>query len=292
MNKSAISIVMATYNRADLVGKQLQAFEAQDIDHDLFEIIIVNDGSKDETASVLNEWKKRLDNLRVVHQSNSGPAAARNRGVEEAKGEVIAFTDDDCIVDTDWIRQIQQVFKREEVKVVLGHTYTKRESRTPLTHQIENKQWNPVVPTCNAAYLKVFFEELGGFDTTFPYPHNEDTDLAWRALQRTEVHYCDKMKVYHPPVPVPFMKQVKRMRMLKSEFFLYRKNKDAYKKWRTSNPWFTIYYEVFLKHQFRNLKFHLGFYTKPALAVKGLALSMAWWAYLVLLFPAFLKQSK
>jgi glycosyltransferase involved in cell wall biosynthesis len=282
---------MATYNRADLLSKQLTAFENQELSTDDFEIIIVNDGSTEETDMVLNEWLERLKNLSVIHQANGGPAAARNRGVEEAKGEIIAFTDDDCIADPDWTKQISIKFASPEVNVVLGHTYTTPEKRTPLTHQIENKKWNPVVPTCNAAYRKSFFEELGGFDTSFPHPHNEDTDLAWRALERGEVHYCDAMKVYHPPVPVPFSKQVKRMNMLQSEFFLYRKNKTAYRKWRAHSPWLTIYSEVFVKHQMRNLRFHLGFYRKPILLAKGLALSVAWWAYLLVLLPTFISQS-
>lgn len=291
MKKVKLSVVMATYNRSDLLVKQLQAFATQTIAKENFEVVIVNDGSVDDTANVLEVWSKIMGNLSYINQVNGGPAVARNKGVEVAKGEIIAFTDDDCIVDKDWVEAILTAFIDKNVQVLEGLTYTTKELRTPLTHQIENLSWNPVIPTCNAAYRKNFFQELGGFDINFPFPHNEDTDLAWRVLEHTEVKFCETMKVYHPPVKVKFKSQLKRMRMLISEFILYKKNTSAYKKWRSTNPWTTIYKEVFFKHQLLNLKFHLGFYRKPKLMIQGICLSFGWWIYLIVLFPKFVIAS-
>lgn len=291
MNTPRLSIVMATYNRVDLLAKQLNAFDSQCVSKSEFEIIIVNDGSSDETEQFLKDRVNKILNLRVIDQENSGPAAARNNGVKYSNSNIIAFTDDDCIVDSDWVKIILSRLEGESIKVLEGLTYTDKGLRTPLTHQIENLAWNPVIPTCNAAYRKDFFEKMGGFDVSFPYPHNEDTDLAWRVLDETEVQFCEEMKVYHPPVQVRFKSQLKRMKMLISEFALYNKNEAAYKKWRTSSPWMTIYKEVFIKHQLLNLKFHLGFYKSPKLLFQGLTLSLGWWMYLVFLFPRFLKES-
>ena len=291
MKKPFISVVMSTYNRAELLRKQLQAFKNQTLPKEEFEIIIVNDGSSDITLDVLNKCFNEVKNLRFFTKENGGPASARNHGVHFSLGEVIAFTDDDCIVDEDWVERIYNRFKDKAVQVVEGQTYTSRKLRTPLTHQIENLRWNSVVPTCNAAYRKSFFIELGGFNEHFPFPHNEDTDLAWRALEKTEVIFDESVKVYHPPIKVPFISQMKRMKMLSSEFVLYKKNKVGYKKWRASHPWVTIYKEVFLKHQLLNLKFHLGFYRRPKLLMEGIVLSAAWWIYLVVLFPKFVNQS-
>lgn len=292
MIKPSISIVMATYNRSDLLAIQLQAFEKQTISINQFEIVIVNDGSKDDTVEVLKFWASKMPNLRYHTQKNSGPAKARNKGVELAQGEIIAFTDDDCIVDYNWLKIIQHRFQNQGINVLEGQTYTDRTKRTPFTHQIENKKWNPVIPTCNAAYRKSFFNKIGGFDENFPFAHNEDTDLAWRVLEVSEVIFDSNMKVFHPPIPVSFKSQLNRMKMLSSEFILFDKNPEAYKKWRTSNPWTTIYKEVFIKHQLLNLKFHLGFYRKPTLMVKGVFLSIGWWIYLVKLLPSFIQHSR
>ncbi len=293
MKKPEISIVMATYNRADLLIKQLLAFESQTLNKDLFEVVIVNDGSTDRTKNLLDLWSRKFINLNVIHKQNGGPAKARNTGVYHSLGKIIAFTDDDCIVDGDWLENIHRVFnQRKDIQVIEGLTYTEKENRTPLTHQIENLTWNPVIPTCNAAYRKEFFARMGGFDTDFPYAHNEDTDLAWRVLEETEVLFCEEVKVYHPPIPVRFFSQLKRMRMLKSEFLLFKKNKEAYQKWRTEHPWVTIYSEVFFKHQLLNLKFHLGFFRKPKLMLQGILLSLGWWCYLLLLFPEYLHESR
>lgn len=287
MKRVKLSIVMATYNRADLLEKQLNAFQNQSTDLTEFEVVIINDGSSDETANLLYVWSQKMANLKYSNQENAGPAVARNNGVKHASGEIIAFTDDDCIVDLNWVESILTAFEQNEVKVVQGLTYTDKSKRTPLTHQIENLNWNNVIPTCNAAYKKDFFEELGGFEVDFPFPHNEDTDLAWRVHERTKVLFDSNVKVYHPPVKVRFSSQLKRMRMLRSEFLLFRRNQNSYKNWRSANPWKTIYWDVFFKHQLLNLKFHLGFYTKPGLMIQGVALSIGWWIYLVLLFPVF-----
>lgn len=292
MKKPEFSVVMATYNRKELMVKQLIAFENQTMEKDRFEVIIVNDGSTDGTMELLNQWPDTDLNLNIIHCQNGGPAKARNAGVFQALGKIIAFTDDDCIVDNNWLMEIYRTFhSNNEIQVVEGLTYTDKKARTPLTHQIENLTWNPVIPTCNAAYKKEFFVRLGGFDTDFPYPHNEDTDLAWRVLEETDVHFCANVRVYHPPVPVRFGKQLGRMKMLKSEFLLFKKNRKAYKKWRAENPWLTIYREVFLIHQLFNLKFHLGFYKRPKLMLQGLLLSLGWWLYLILLLPGYFNES-
>ena len=291
--KPEISIVMATYNRVNLLANQLVAFENQTIDKSRFEVVIVNDGSPDRTKELLDNWSRENLNLKVIHKQNGGPASARNTGVEAASSNIIAFTDDDCIVDNDWLENILNAFEKDQdLKVLHGLTYSKKEEINPFTHQIENDSWSDVVPTCNAAYMKRVFHELGGFDTNYPFPHNEDTDLAWKAHEITSVKFVDSVKVYHPAVSVPFKSQLRRMKFLRSEFLLFKKQPESYKKWRTNNPWQTIYKEVFFKHQLLTLKSNLKFITRPLLFVKAMTLTIACWFYLILLFPEYLSEHK
>lgn len=291
--KAEISIVMATYNRANLLAKQLIAFENQTLDKSRFEVVIVNDGSPDRTEQLLNNWSRRYLNLKVIHKENGGPASARNTGVEYASTDLIAFTDDDCIVDSDWLENILKAFQKDEnLKVLHGLTYSRKNEIHPFTHQIENDSWNHVVPTCNAAYSKEMFNLLGGFDTNYPFPHNEDTDLAWKAHDITTVKFDKDVKVYHPAIPVPFKSQLKRMRFLRSEFLLFKKQPESYKKWRTNSPWKTIYSEVFIKHQLLTVKSNLKYITNPILFIRAMALSFSCWAYLVLLFPEYWAEYK
>lgn len=291
--KIKISIIMATYNRVDLLAKQLLAFENQTLDKSKFEVIVVNDGSPDRTKQLLDAWSRRYLNLKVIHKINGGPASARNTGVDQASSEIIAFTDDDCIVDNDWLENILQAFNQDQnLKVLHGLTYSNKKEINPFTHQIENDSWSDVVPTCNAAYLKDVFNSLGGFDTNYPFPHNEDTDLAWKAHEITKVKFDKNVRVYHPAVPVPFRSQLKRMRFLRSEFLLFKKQPESYKKWRTANPWKTIYGEVFIKHQLLTLKSNLKYFIKPILFIKAMSLTVACWVYLMLLLPEYWDEYK
>lgn len=289
--KPEISIVMATYNRANLLANQLIAFENQTIDKSRYEVVIVNDGSPDNTKALLDNWNREFLNLNVIHKENGGPASARNKGVCFATSKIIAFTDDDCIVDKDWLENILKAFDEDKgLKVLHGLTYSNKKEINPFTHQIENDSWSHVVPTCNAAYLKEVFTQLDGFDTNYPFPHNEDTDLAWKAHEMTNVKFDDNVKVYHPAITVPFKSQLKRMRFLRSEFLLYKKQPDSYKKWRTRNPWYTIYKEVFFKHQLYTLKSNIKFITNPILFIRAMTLTISCWIYLILLFPEYVSE--
>lgn len=284
---------MATYNRSHLLEQQLSAFKNQTLPASEFEVIIVNDGSTDHTREVLDNWPHDDVQLTVVHKQNGGPAAARNLGVEHARSAIIAFTDDDCIVDNDWLECIVNAFEQDSsLQVLHGSTYSNKAEIHPFTHQIECSTWCHVVPTCNAAYKTATFRSLGGFDTHFPFPHNEDTDLAWKAHEITEVKHDPNVRVYHPAINVSFRSQLKRMKFLRSEFLLFRKQKNAYQKWRTPNPWVTIYVEVFLKHQWLTMKSNLSYLLRPMLCMRSVALTVSCWIYLLILLPEYLAEHK
>ena len=88
-----ISVIMATYNRAGFLDKSIDSILGQSFTD--FEFIIVNDGSSDNTAEVLSDYEKRDGRIRVITQENQGLAASRNNGAKAARGEYLAFMDDD-----------------------------------------------------------------------------------------------------------------------------------------------------------------------------------------------------
>ena len=233
--KPDISVVMPTYNRKGSLREALVALLEQWTKN--YEVIVVDDGSTDGTVQVLQEMSKEYKYLRFYTQSNQGPAAARNLGISHAKGKIIAFTDDDCEVSKTWVLMIRKSFElNPEVVALQGRTTTDREKITPFTHQIDNEHGFNTIPTCNAAYRTEILNRLGGFDTSFPFPHNEDADLAWRAAEIGKVKFIPEMTVHHPPRQDSFKKVSKRMRILESEFMLFYKNPVLYKKIGPNHP--------------------------------------------------------
>ncbi|MEA2495152.1 MAG: hypothetical protein QOJ29_3063, partial [Thermoleophilaceae bacterium] len=91
------SVVVATRDRADSLAALLSALAEQTLPREDFEVIVIDDGSTDHTARVLAEAEARGTlQLRIARDEGRGPGAARNRGWREARGEIVAFTDDDC----------------------------------------------------------------------------------------------------------------------------------------------------------------------------------------------------
>ncbi|NQZ75621.1 MAG: glycosyltransferase family 2 protein [Ekhidna sp.] len=287
MEKTKISVILPTYNRLKLLSKQLDALLKQSISSQVYEILVSNDGSTDGTGEFLDFMSLHHENLRVFHGANGGPARARNIALRHAQGEIIAFTDDDCEVHPDWLATILNEFNHRNLVGLQGFTYTNQKEVTPLTHQIDNESGHNSIPTCNAAYLKKHLVELGGFDETFPFPHNEDADIGWQMQEIGEVSFCPAMKVYHPPRKDKFYKVAQRMKILKSEFTLYKKNPKLYKKYRDRNPIRHIYYQVFIKVMWYYTYSRLKYWRKPKLIIQGFALTFYWFFDLIRKYPSY-----
>lgn len=284
-----ISIIVPTHNRKD---SMLQLATALDqLDYPDYEVLIVCDSCIDGTKEILEKKHGGKELWTILEVSKAGPAKARNTGARLAKGDILAFTDDDCIPDKNWLKIIASTLENNSNIVGLeGLTYTFKNEVTPLTHQIENLKGNPAVPTCNVAFRKDIFEQLNGFDETFPFAHNEDADFAWRMKEVGEIHFIEEMKVCHPPRLETFKKMKSRMKILESEFLLYYKNTKLYQKYRNSSPWITIYWEVFFYHQLMNLKGTLKYLSRPKLFFGGVKLIFYWWLDMLLLFPKYFSS--
>lgn len=106
-----VSIVVATYNRADILEKSLKSMLEQEYPND-YEVIVVNDGSTDRTEEILRDMSREYRNLRVYHQKNSGPNVAKNRGMRKARYDIIVIMDDDCIPEKRWLKMLVSGFEK------------------------------------------------------------------------------------------------------------------------------------------------------------------------------------
>jgi GT2 family glycosyltransferase len=185
------------------VGSTVEAVLDQDSDEP-FELIIVDNGSSDETETVLERYRDD-ERVRVIRlDPNRGPTPARNAGWRAARAPVVAFTDDDCVPDRGWLRAILAATDRG-ADVVMGRTVADPQqfaSAGPFSHWVEVEESMPWFPTCNIAYRRDMLAELGGFDETFTArlgsSFGDDTDLGWRALEHgAEARFSPDAAVVH-----------------------------------------------------------------------------------------------
>lgn len=192
-----ISIVIPTFNRGEKLTRTLEPLLAQDYAD--YEIILSDDGSTDNTAEIAARFPRVI----YVRQENRGPAAARNRGIVRARGDVIAFTDDDCRVPPDWLARLADGYARyPEVAGVGGYLdppeeivarnlfaryerfVTRELYRQGNIERVGGLADYPAGGTSNMSYRKTILDQVGGFDEWFPYPAAEDHDLRVRVHAR------------------------------------------------------------------------------------------------------------
>lgn len=182
-----LSVVIPCRNAVDTIGDQLEALSLQDYSEP-WEVIVSDNGSKDETLSVVSRYMEKIPNLRVVDSSSRrGAAHARNRGAEAAEGEVLAFCDADDIVGANWIDAIVMALARHEFVASrfddekLNSLWTRKARVNIQSDRLPIYSNPPFLPHSGGSGLGVkrkLHEAVGGFDETLSVL--EDTDYCWR----------------------------------------------------------------------------------------------------------------
>jgi glycosyltransferase involved in cell wall biosynthesis len=166
-----ISVILCTYNRARLLERALCSLSRQTISLDHFEVIVVDDGSQDDTETVCKKMFHGLPNLRYVSTGiNSGASSARNLGITASVGDYLLFTDDDCIVADNWIERMADALNKEPI--VAGAVASPIKNYFKLCHNIA--QFHEFMPGqkegpkdflvgANMAFHRSVLKELDGF---------------------------------------------------------------------------------------------------------------------------------
>jgi glycosyltransferase involved in cell wall biosynthesis len=198
-----VSVVVPTRDRATRLAAALEALRGQSIEPERFEVIVVDDGSTDETRELLDRLPGDGGRaMRAIRLAGDGPAVARNAGWRAARAPLVAFTDDDCEPVATWLEAILGAAAASPGAIVQGATGPiPRESHLlsrpfARTRQIDGP--SPWFATCNIAYPRELLERLDGFDQLFPEALGEDTDLGWRALEAgARVEFAPGAVVHH-----------------------------------------------------------------------------------------------
>ena len=194
-----ISAVVATRDRAGRLEALLRSLALQD--GSLADVVVVDDGSADSTAELLERGVDGLQLRALRHDPPRGPAAARNAGWRASHCGLIAFLDDDVVADPGWARALLEAHRRNSSAVIQGRTDpepAELEAAGVFRRTRAVTGPDPAYPACNIAYPRGLLERLGGFHEGFRRPSGEDTDLAWRALAAgATAAYEDSARVRH-----------------------------------------------------------------------------------------------
>lgn len=275
-----VSVIVPTYRRNDLLRQCLVALVSQSLTSDEFEIIIADDANLPETRALVEEFSS-VEALQpassvvmgegsvggyvsatrtppvvslqlpapairyVAMTGNHGPAAARNAGLRAASGEIVAFTDDDCIPAADWLdcgvkailSGADGVSGRVIVPVPTEPTDYEREQLGLARSEFI---------TANCFYRRSALEAAGGFDERFTLAWREDSDLYFTMLERGYmlVRSPDPV-VVHPIRPVRWGESLRQQRKSRFNALCYKKHPQLYTKhFRLRAPWF--YYGVWI----------------------------------------------
>jgi GT2 family glycosyltransferase len=186
------SVVIPTYNRLPILQKCLQALEEQVLEPpvDRYEVVVVDDGSSDDTVSWLQAHAEAFPHVRLFCQEHGGPAQGRNRGVEEARGEVIVFIDSDLVVTSSFLvchaRALEAAWRQrgDRLSFTYGAVINTANFKAPTSepHKLTDLSW-AYFATGNVAIDRGLLERAGLFDPTFHLYGWEDLELGERLRQ-------------------------------------------------------------------------------------------------------------
>ena len=224
-NNNFISVIICTYNRGESLRETLDSFFQQEGLSDIsYELIMVDNNSSDHTRELIESYiLKYGDVLKYFIEKRQGLSYARNRGIQESKGDVIAFTDDDVLIDKAWLYNLVDMFQKYDADLVGGRVLPIYPPNTPkwvkdnldvlsgpivayeYGEEIRRYEgdWSIEPIGANMIFRKELFNKYGLFRTDLGVgtgTNNEDTEFCSRCLNNSNIKafYCGKALIWHP----------------------------------------------------------------------------------------------
>jgi len=178
-----VSVVVCAYNAERTIDRCLASLAA--LNYPDYEVIVVNDGSRDRTLEIAEAY----DLCRIISQPNKGLSVARNVGAEAASGEIVAYTDSDCVADPDWLNYLVSKMQTGNLAACGGPNFPPPEDAlVPAvvavapggpTHVLISDEVAEHIAGCNMAFNRQALMSLGGFDPIYRAA-GDDVDICWR----------------------------------------------------------------------------------------------------------------
>lgn len=206
MTNLKVSIIIPVYNEEQILSLCLDSLMKLNYPKELLEIIIIDNNSRDSSASIIKKYP-----VKYMFEAQKGRSIARNTAIKAASGEIIAFTDADCIVGKQWLKSLVRGFTAKNIGCCGGRILSykpanwieqsfywlqKNQYKSLEYSDSENYFTEPLFATCNLACRREVIDKIGLFDTTFEA--GEDTDFLWRAnLAGFQLKHVRDAVVFH-----------------------------------------------------------------------------------------------
>jgi glycosyltransferase involved in cell wall biosynthesis len=202
------TIIIPTYSRPKQLNGCLESLTRLEYPQDRFEVLVVDDGSPISLDDVVGNFSNLL-NIVLLVQSNSGPGSARNAGALQAKGQFVAFTDDDCRPVSTWLKNLASRFAEAPEHAIGGRTINtlpqnpfSTASQMLIDYLYDYYNADPYharfIASNNLAFPAELFRQIGGFDNRFKLVAAEDRELCDRWLYHGyQIMYAPEVVVEH-----------------------------------------------------------------------------------------------
>jgi GT2 family glycosyltransferase len=242
------------------------ALQQQSLNKTDFEVIVVSDGHDEQTAEVIRQFKTAGNFRYLSLLEKRGPAAARNLGWLSAKAPVVAFTDDDCLPDSLWLKKILSIADPSQAMAFTGRVVVPRGDR-PTDYELNTAGLETAeFVTANCACTKLALIATGGFDERFSMAWREDSDLEFKLLLNSiPIVRITSAIVVHPVREAEWGVSIKEQKKTLFNALLYRKYPELYRRKIQAQPPY-LYYLIISGF----LAFIIGgFLNTPSLAAAG-----------------------
>lgn len=240
-----ITVVIPTYRRPDLLYRCLNALKKQIFPWEEFEVLVVSDGPDEITATIVNCFDDMPFHCLQTNE-RKGPAAARNHGWQHAKGDLVAFTDDDTIPEPLWLISFYKKYAGEKEIVYTGKTVVPL-SASPTDYEkntagLETAEFI----TANCCCTKEALSAVNGFDERFSRAWREDSDLHFKFIKKNiPIVHVPAAVVLHPVRPARWGVSLKEQEKTKFNALLYKKYPELYREKIQRRPFWNYYAMVF-----------------------------------------------
>ncbi|MEK9160305.1 MAG: glycosyltransferase family 2 protein [Patescibacteria group bacterium] len=244
MSSPFLSVIIPTYNRANVLEKCLRALQSQSLAKESFEVLVVDDGSSDFTPELLKKWTEGWPNLKALHQKNAGQGNARNKALKEATGQVILFIGDDIFAAPDFLEKHATFHQDhpEKTAACLGLTeWDPEQPITPfmkwLTHGGPQFAYHHLMPEQEASFWYFYTSNISlkkdmlledSFDPDFKAYGWEDIELGYRLMQKgLKLIYTPSAFAVHDHFMEPSSLKKRMINVGKSAVLFQKKQPDV-----------------------------------------------------------------